>query len=329
MSTATGHEAARGARKVYCVMGARSLRYAKACIASLLAHSDEPLDLALLTDAAADAEALQAAIGPLVEGTVHRLAVHDQADADRRAETVFADYPAIRTFRGGHPCWRKITDPVLYAADGEEVVIIDPDVYFPNRFRFEPTPATGLLLMWQRPNCLLPEPLVREAYDRHVPMADHTDIGVCQFRAPLPYAVLEELLETLDTAPHAHSMHVESIVWAALAERMGGGYLDPTAWHCFGNSVAGRMARRFGLRDGVATLRGLGLGNVKALHAGGIAKDWLVDAEKAGLFAETRNLTDPTPVRPFVGYPQTKFDRKMRNRRIARQLGLYAVLGGG
>ncbi len=321
-------DGAASRRKVYCVMGARSLRYAHACIASLLANSDEPLNLALLTDSAADAQALRDALLPLAEGTAHLLSVYDQADADARAEEQFSDYPAIRTFRGGHPCWRKITDPVLYAAAGEEVIILDPDVYFPNRFRFEPTPATGLLLMWQRPNCLLPEPLVREAYAKQVEMADHTDIGVCQFRAPLPYAVLEELLETLDTAPHARSMHVESIVWAALAERMGGGYLDPDTWHCFANSVGGRLARRFG-KDGVATLRGLGFDKVKAFHAGGVAKDWLVDAERAGLFATPRSLVAPTRIRPFVGYPQAKFDRKMRTRELARKLGLYAVLGGG
>ncbi len=314
-------------RKVYCVMGARSLRYATACIGSLLANADERLHLTLLTDSPEDAEALRGALVPLGAGTVHRVTVYDQHDADRRADEQFAAYPAIRAFRGGHPCWRKITDPVLYAAAGEEVIILDPDVYFPNRFRFEPTPATGLLLMWQRPNCLLPEPLVREAYAKRVAMADHTDIGVCQFRAPLPYAVLEDVLETLDTAPHARSMHVESIVWAALAERMGGGYLDPDSWHCFGNSVIGRLARRLG-RDPMATLRGVGLGKVKAFHAGGIAKNWLVDAERTGLFADPKSLTAPTPVRPFVGYPRAKFERKMRNRDLARKLGLYAVLGG-
>jgi len=315
-------------RKVYCVLGARSLRYAQACMASLFRNAAEPLDLALLTDAPADADALRAAMAPLVVGTPHRLSVFDQADADERAATQFADYPAIRHFRGGHPCWRKITDPVLYAADGEEVIILDPDVYFPNRFAFEPTPATGLLLMWQRPNCLLPEPLVRDAYDQGIPMADHTDIGVCQFRAPLPYRVLEELLATLDTDAHVRSMHVESIVWAALAEKMGGGYFDPAAWHCFGNTVAGRIARRLG-KTGPDMLRQLAFGEMKAFHAGGIAKDWLVDAEREGLFANDTPRLAPTPVRPFVDYPRGKFERKIRVRQIARKLGLYSVMGGG
>ncbi|WP_056524784.1 hypothetical protein [Sphingomonas sp. Leaf339] len=315
-------------RKVYCVLGARSLRYARACLASMLQQSDEPLDLFLLTDAPADAVALREAMEPLVAGTAHRLTVYDQADADARAADIFRDYPAIIRFRGGHPCWRKITDPVLYAAPGEEVIIIDPDVYFPNRFTFEPTPATGLLLMWQRPNCLLPEPLVRDAYAQSVPMADHTDIGVCQFRAPLPYAELERLLETLDTRAYAHSMHVESIVWAALAEQMGGGYLDPSSWHCYGNTVTGRIARRLG-RSGPEMLRKLAFGRMKAFHAGGIAKDWLVDAEREGVFADGSPRVEATPVRPFVLYPLAKFERKIRIRKLARKLGLYSVIGNG
>ena len=39
-------------------------------------------------------------------------------------------------FRKGHPCWRKVTDPLLLSEPGAELVLLDPDVYFPNRFRF-------------------------------------------------------------------------------------------------------------------------------------------------------------------------------------------------
>lgn len=315
-------------RKLYCVLGVRSLGYAVPCIASLLRNTTERLDLTILTDSADDADRMGGALAPLFVGTPHRLAVHDQAHADARAVEVYRDYPAIAAFRHGHPCWRKVTDPVMYARDGEEVVILDPDVYFPNRFAFEPTPATGLLLMWQRPNCLLPEALVLEAYDRGVAMADHTDIGVCQFRAPLPLAELETVLTTLDTKPYARSMHVESIVWAALAEKMGGGHLDPTAWHCFANSVTSRLARRMG-RTGAATLAKLDFGAIKAFHAGGTAKTWLVDAEREGLFASPDERIAATPLRPYVGYPRSKFEAKLRNRAIAKRLGLYKVLGRG
>jgi hypothetical protein len=318
----------RPMRKLYCVLGVRSLGYAVPCIASLLRNTDERLDLTILTDSAADAGQMQVHLAPLFVDTPHLLVIHDQAHADTLAADVYRDYPAIAAFRHGHPCWRKVTDPVMYAAAGEEVVILDPDVYFPNRFAFEPTPATGLLLMWQRPNCLLPEPLVLEAYDRGVAMADHTDIGVCQFRAPLPYAALEALLTTLDTKPYARSMHVESIVWAALAEQMGGGYLDPVAWHCFANSVTSRLARRMG-RTGAATLAALDFAPIKAFHAGGTAKTWLADAEREGLFATPRVQVAATPLKPFVDYPRRKFAAKLRNRSIAKRLGLYKVLGKG
>ena len=41
-------------------------------------------------------------------------------------------------------------------------------------------------------------------------------------------------------------MHVEAIVWAALAMRSGGGYLDPEHWHCWRNSQWKRVLRRLG-----------------------------------------------------------------------------------
>lgn len=315
-------------RKLYCVLGIRSLGYAVPCIASLVRNTVEQLDLTILTDSADDADQMTLALTPLFTHTAHRLTVHDQAHADSRAADVYRDYPAIAAFRHGHPCWRKVTDPVMYAADGDEVVILDPDVYFPNRFAFEPTPAVGLLLMWQRPNCLLPEALVLEAYDRGIAMADHIDIGVCQFRAPLPYGELEAVLTTLYTAPYARSKHVESIVWAALAETMGGGHLDPTAWHCFANSVTSRLAKRMG-RTGAATLARLDFGAVKAFHVGGTTETWLADAEREGLFASPGVQTAATPLKPYVGYPRRKFEAKLRNRRIAQRLGLYKVLGKG
>lgn len=315
-------------RKLFCVVGVRSLSYAVPCLASLVRNSSDRFALTVLTDSAADATEMRARLEPLFVGSEHVLVVHDQAHADALAATAYRDHPAIAAFRHGHPCWRKVTDPAMYAPDGEEVIILDPDVYFPNRFAFEPTPATGVLLMWQGPNCLLPEPLVDDAYDKGVAMADHTDIGVCQFRAPLDLAWLDRLLTTLDTRPYAKSMHVESIVWAALAEHAGGGYLDPAAWHCFANSVQSRLARRLG-QTGTATLAKLDFASMKAFHAGGTAKYWLVDAEREGLFATPAERYATTAVKPFVGYPRRKFAGKLRNRRIARRLGLYKVLGSG
>lgn len=313
-------------RKLYVVLSARSLPYARACLGSLLRNAAETLDVTLITDGLEDKTALEEAMAALGADGRHQWRVFDKADADRRAETLLAGFPAIRAFREGHPCWRKITDPPLFASSGEEMVILDPDVYFPNRFTFEPTPETGILLMRQRPNCLLPEETVRQAFEAGLAMADHTDIGVAQLKAPFGWGVLEHLLQTMGVEGMPRSMHVESIVWAQLAMLWGGGYLDPVAWRCFDNSVFSRLRRRAG-RSGVDTLRALDVDALKCLHAGGIAKNWLPDAEAAGLFATPSDRKTDTAVQPFVPFGRSKFERKFANRRLARKLGLYALMG--
>ena len=106
----------------------------------------------------------------------------------------------------------------------DEMIVLDPDLYFPNRFRFEETPAKGVLLMWQRPSCLLPDEVVEAAFGAGISLAHHTDIGVVQWRAPVDLEWLNWLIEKLGSSRFPHHMHVESIVWAALAMRMGGGY---------------------------------------------------------------------------------------------------------
>src|SRR5262249_20653014 len=152
---------------------------------------------------------------------------HDQAEADRRADDRLARYPNVRRFRQGHPCWRKITDPSLFAADGEEMVLLDPDLYFPNAFSFEPTPERGILLMWQRPNCLLPPEAVRAAIAASFRLAHHVDIGVCHARSPIDWDWLERFLGAIGGPDIPRIMHVEALVWSAMAMHAGGGYLDP------------------------------------------------------------------------------------------------------
>ena len=258
----------------------------------------------------------------------HTLEVFDKEVVDVRAQARFLGYPALLEFRNGHPCWRKVTDPELFTEPGDEVITIDPDVFFPNRFIFEQTAATGLFLMWQPPNCLLPERLVQDVFDSDIAVADHTDIGVCQYRAPLPLDFLEQLLSDIPTAPHASSMHVESIIWAALAMHMGGGYLDPRAWHCFQNSIIGRLERKMG-RKPIDLLRRIDFSTIKAFHAGGAAKDWLPDAERVGVLdrASPHQVTlPPSPTKPFEPYSSGKFSRKLKTRALARRVGLYSLL---
>ncbi len=166
---------------------------------------------------------------------------------------------------------------------------------------------------------------MRAAYEKGAVMADHTDIGVAQIGGLFDWAHLEQLCTTLDFSAWAWSMHVESIVWAELAMAMGGGYLDPQAWHCFANTVTGRLQRKLG-KSGIASLSDLDIGRMKCLHGGGAAKNWFVDAEKAGLFAPRTRLDQPTPVRPYEAYPRKKFERKFALRRLAGRLGLYGLL---
>jgi hypothetical protein len=310
-----------GVRKVYYVLGKSSLPYAKCCIASLVRSTTETLSVNILTDAPEDAAAVERATTPLFAGTRHSLRIIDEIEARERANFYYADFPAIRRFREGHPCWRKVTDPQMYAEWGEEVIILDPDVYFPNPFAFEPAPDFGIALMWQRPNCLLPEDVVRRAFRHQITMADHTDIGVCQFYGPLNLFYLEEVINRLSKEPLPRSMHVESIVWAALAAKWGGGHFLPQVWHCYANTVRSRIARRFG-RSGIDCLKRLNFKYMKAIHAGGEAKHWLVEAERAGVLSARQTNVIPTPKVRYQVFRKGKFERKFLLRRVVAKIGL-------
>lgn len=310
-----------GVRRVYYVLGKSSLPYAERCIASLVRSTTEVLAVMILTDAPEDAAAVERAIAPLFAATRHSLRIIDEIEARERASFYYTDFPATRQFREGHPCWRKITDPQMYAEQGEEVIILDPDVYFPNPFAFEPTPEIGIALMWQRPNCLLPEDVVRRAFGHQITMADHTDIGVCQFRGPIDLFYLEEVISRLSEKPLPRSMHVESIIWAALAAKGGGGHFLPEVWHCYANTVRSRIARRLG-RSGVDCLKRLEFKQMKAIHAGGEAKHWLVDAERAGILnPQQANVLATAKIRYKV-FRREKFERKFLVRRMVAKVGL-------
>ena len=315
-------------RPVYAVLSARSLSYAKLCLASLLRNSIEPLSLTLITDGVEDKQALTSAMEEIGAGTPHAWTVHEAAAADERADDVFAGHPHIRRFRHGHPCWRKITDPALFAPAGGEMILIDPDVYFPNRFRFEPTPPVGVLLMWQAANCLYPFEVVEQAFRSGIRMADHTDIGVCQATNPLDWDALEDLIGRLggESLP-AWSPHVESIIWAALAMISGGGHLDPHAWYCWTNTPGRRLRANLMKAEGAAMLRDQRMDGRKAFHAGGRCKAWLPAAEAGGLLVGGETLDGPTPIRPFREYTFAAYSRARRWRKVFASLGGYRIFG--
>ena len=313
------------ARKLYCVLSPRSLPYARYAFGSLLAHCQEPIDLTLITDGEADKDAIVAGLAGLEPRADQSWRVASKSEADERAAAFYAGHPLIQAFREGHPCWRKITDPLLFAQPGEEMIILDPDLYFPNRFAFEPTPQTGLALMWQKPHCLLPHEVVVAAYEARIPLAHHVDIGVAQWRNSIDLDWLGRLIGKLGGARLPRKMHVEAIVWAALAMHMGGGYLDPQRWSCWRNAQWKRVARKLGI-PGTAILGAEDFKSMKCFHGGGIAKWWSPGRVEAARFSPPQVIVEPSPLRPFVPLAREAYEAGQWRKDLARRLGYYRLL---
>lgn len=288
MMETTGQPAAL--RKVYMVLSPHSLSYARLAIESVLRNSVDAMHLHLITDSAEDKQTLSDAVTELAPDVRHEWSVAAEDELADAEASVFAGLPHLRGFRHGHPCWRKITDPVLMGKPGEELILLDPDLYFPNRFRFEPTPETGLLLMWQRPNCLLPPEVVRAAIAARVPLARHVDIGVSHWRGGADLEWVDWLIGKLGGASLPRMMHVEAIVWSAIAMRQGGGYLDPKLWVCWHRTQARRLRRKLGV-SGKSILAAEPWATMKCFHAGGEAKWWLPETLAAGTARSDEALT--------------------------------------
>lgn len=318
------------ARRVYMVLSPRSLSYATLALRTLLLNCDELMDVHLITDSQQDKRALTAAIASIDHR--HRCTVVSEDDLDDAEASIFPRYPHLRAFRNGHPCWRKITDPLLLSPPGEELVLLDPDLYFPNRFRFEATPNRGLLLMWQKPNCLLPPSVVRTAMNARVPLANHVDIGVSHWRPSKDYAELEWLnwlIGKLGGASLPRVMHVEAIVWSAIAMNLGGGgYLDPKSWVCWHRTQSKRIQRKLGA-SGIRILSSEPWSRMKCFHAGGEAKWWLTDAEASGTIQGGSPQVEPSRILPFIELTPGEYRREQTAKRIISGLGYHRVFGAG
>lgn len=318
--------ASESARRVFMILSPHSLPYARGCVRSLFANSAETLDLCFMTDSPDDRRILHEALAATPNPAGHRFVVVDDNDAEQRSRELWGDFPNLQAFRRGHPCWRKITDPLLFTRDREEIVILDPDLYFPNRFTFEPTPFTGVLLMWQHPDCMLPPQTVRGALHAGIPLARHVDIGVGAWRGGTDLGWLDWLIGRLGGSALPRIPHVESLVWSALARRLGGGYLDPGLWHCWRRSQLKRILLK-GRVPGVTILRVEAFARMKCFHAGGEAKWWLEDAARAGLFTAGRGLTEPSPVIPFVALTTRRFEAVQMLKRTLAKTGYYVIFG--
>lgn len=305
------------------VLSPRSLPYARLALDSLFQQSVEPLNLQLITDSADDRRQLLEAVEALGSAGQHRFSVVAEEELNDAEAARFSGLPNLRAFRHGHPCWRKVTDPLLIGEPGEELILLDPDLYFPNQFRFETTPASGLVLMWQQPNCLLPPEVVRAAMNANIPLARHVDIGVSHWRAGSDLAWIDWMIGRLGGAALPRMMHVEAIVWAAIALREGGGYLDPAHWVCWHRTQGKRLRRKLGA-SGKQILASEPWTTMKCFHAGGEAKWWLpeVIGEQP---VEPATVTAPSTIKPFVELTRQRYESEQRAKDMLRNLGYYRV----
>jgi hypothetical protein len=326
-STGRSIDAATSPRRLFMVLSPRSLPYARLALNSLWANCVEAFSLKLITDGPDDVQTLQREIDALQSAagcSSRSAAVRGEADLADLESDRFGKYPYLRHFRHGHPCWRKIADPLLLSDDRDEMIVLDPDLYFPNRFCFEETAASGLMLMWQRPSCLLPDEVVETAFRAGIPLAHHTDIGVAQWRAPVDLDWLNWLIGKLGSSQFPHHMHVESIVWAALAMRRGGGYLDSGSWVCWHRSQYKRLLIKFGV-SGPSILEREQFSGIKCFHAGGIAKWWLAAAYARGLLDLNGDATQRTLTRPFVELKPSRYRLLQIQRRWLQMIGYYSI----
>jgi hypothetical protein len=323
------------ARRVFMILSPRSLGYARHALNSLLTNALEPIQLHLITDSSNDKELLIRELdGNGLRGSFkapHRCAVFAKSDLDDHESDTFGRYTRLRFLRNGHPCWRKITDPLLLSGGEGEMVLLDPDLYFPNKFRFEATPDRGLLLMWQGPSCLLPTSIVDTAIAKGISLAHHVDIGVAHWRAPVDLDWLDWLVNRLGIEDHPGamaSMHVEAIIWAAIAMHVGGGYLPTEHWRCWKHGQWVRLLRKLGV-PGSRLLRHQPFSTIKCFHAGGEAKHWLEATCRRGWLHSESVLDSPGVVLPFVELTFRDHHRQQALKSWLKKLGYYSMFQRG
>jgi hypothetical protein len=178
--------------------------------------------------------------------------------------------------------------------------------------------------MWQKPNCLLPPEVVKAAMNNGIPLAHHVDIGVGHWRASTDLDWLNWLVGTLGGMNLPLMMHVEAIVWAAVAMRFGGGHLDPLYWKCWHRTQTKRIRRKLGV-SGLSILRSEPWSEIKCFHAGGEAKWWIHGAREKGLMDSKTERTQPGRLLPYVELTPSNYARELALKRVIQALGYYQI----
>jgi hypothetical protein len=120
-------------------------------------------------------------------------------------------------------------------------------------------------------------------------------------------------------------MHIEAIIWSALAMRLGGSHLNPTTWLCWRRSHWKRLLQKAGV-PGSALLRFERLAQAKCFHAGGDAKWWVEKAASAGFLDGRRSLTQHSECLPFVELTPRRYAREQSFKEALRSVGYYALV---
>src|SRR5580698_2399605 len=102
-------------RRLFMILSPTALSYASLALKSLFKSAAEPIELSLVTDSFEDKQRLCAELLKIepVNNSEHCWSVYSAADLDEREQSRFSRLEYLRGFRRGHPCWRKITDPLL------------------------------------------------------------------------------------------------------------------------------------------------------------------------------------------------------------------------
>lgn len=315
-------------RRVFILLSSHAMDYARICIRTMLTNADEPLHLHLVVDNEAEAVIFRDEMARMsLPATATVEVVAKEAVSDRLAVR-HPDKAGLRALHEGHPCWRKIIDPLVLSDPEDEIIVTDPDLLFPNRYRFEATPLEGIMVMRQKPNCLFPPDAVRATFGLGVRLANHVDIGVAQLRAgAVDMDWLDWLVRGLDVARFRPFMHIEAILWSAMAMRFGGHHLSPAAWRCWERGKLKRLAVGAGL-PGHWTLRLEPLASVKCIHVSGPSKWWVTEAMAAGNLRETLNdCRAPSEGPLYVELTLAGYKREQRLKALVGRLGLYRLTG--